>query len=245
MRTSVNVGLCTCSSDPVPRATPRTNVVLPDPRGPASSTRSPAFRRDPVSSPSASVSTAEAVVTSRKVIVATPCNLGAFEIHGALPREHPDCGEPGTANDVLTPHAHELHLLPARQRVFERCSRRDRDVVGAEVASAARHLRELFHLANKAVRNIAAAQAKPVEALAFVEQWLQSEGSSLSEGERGPAERAGHRHRPTGLRSASRQGPPGSASCDRERQDGGPIDRAHVTALDRHAYLRSERVHAS
>src|SRR6266852_1396205 len=130
MRTSVKVGLCTCSSDPVPRATPRTNVVLPEPSGPARRTRSPAFKRDPVSSPSASVSAAEAVVTSRKVVVATPRNLGSFEIHRALPREHPDGGEPGASNDVLGPHAHELHLLPARQRVIDRCSRCDRDVAG-------------------------------------------------------------------------------------------------------------------
>src|SRR5260370_31375382 len=156
MRTSVNVGLCTCSSDPVPRATPRTNVVLPEPRGPARSTRSPAFRRDPVSSPSASVSAAESVVTSRKVVVTAPCYLGAFEIHHALRREHADRGEPGAANDVLRPHAHEAHLLPARQRVLERCPHCDRDVAGAEVASAARHLRELFHLPNKTIRNIAA-----------------------------------------------------------------------------------------
>src|SRR6266446_10845133 len=160
MRTSVKVGLCTCSSDPVPRATPRTNVVLPEPSGPASSTRSPAFKRDPVSSPSASVSAAEAVVTSRKVVVATPGNLGAFENHCALPREDADGGQPGAAHDVLGPHAHELHLLPARQRVLERCSRSERDVAGAEVAPAARHLRELFHLPSKTVRNIAAAQAE-------------------------------------------------------------------------------------
>src|SRR6266851_818780 len=208
MRTSVKVGLCTCSSDPVPRATPRTNVVLPEPSGPASSTRSPAFKRDPVSSPSSSVSAAEAVVTSRKVVVATPCHLGAFEIDRALAREHADVDEPSPANHVLRPHAHELHLLPARQRVLDRRSRRDRDIAGAEVASAARHLRELFHLPSKTVRNIAAAQAELVEALAFVEQRLQSEGPSLSESERGTAEWAGNRHRPTGLRSASRQGPP-------------------------------------
>src|SRR5713101_4899992 len=210
MRTSVKVGLCTCSSDPVPRATPRTNVVLPEPSGPASSTRSPAFKREPVSSPSASVSAAEAVVTSRKVVVATPRNLSTCEINRALPREHADGGEPGAANDVLRPHAHELRLLSARERVIEGRSRRDRDIAGAEVASTARHLRELFHLPNKTVRNIAAAQAELVEALAFVEQRLQSEGSSLSESERGAAERAGNRHRPTGLRSASRERPPGS-----------------------------------
>src|SRR5258706_9706098 len=160
MRTSVNVGLCTCSSDPVPRATPRTNVVLPEPSGPASNTRSPAFKRDPVSSPSASVSAAEAVVTSRKVVVATLPNVGAFEIHGALLREDPDGGEPRATNDVLGPHAHELHLLPAGQRVLERCSRSDGHVAGAEVASAARHLGELFHLPRKTIRNIAAAQAE-------------------------------------------------------------------------------------
>src|SRR6266581_8709575 len=107
MRTSWNVGLWTCASEPVPRAMPRTNVVLPEPSGPASSTRSPAFNRDPVSSPSASVSAAEAVVTSRKVVVATPRNLGAFENHRALPREHADGGEPDAAHDVLKHHAHE------------------------------------------------------------------------------------------------------------------------------------------
>src|SRR6266567_5012669 len=122
MRTSVNVGLCTCSSDPVPRATPRTKVVLPEPSGPASSTRSPAFKRDPVSSPSASVSAAEAVVTSRKVVVATCCNLGALEIHLALPREHADGREAGLADQVFGADAHQLHLLPARQRVLERCA---------------------------------------------------------------------------------------------------------------------------
>src|SRR5712664_549275 len=137
MRTSVKVGLCTCSSDPVPRATPRTKVVLPEPRGPARSTRSPAFKRDPVSSPSASVSAAEAVVTSRKVVVATRRNLRAFEKYCALPSEDAKGGEPRAANDVLRPHAYELHLLPAGQRVLERCSRSDRDIAGAEVASAA------------------------------------------------------------------------------------------------------------
>src|SRR5258708_6380405 len=128
MGASVNGGLCTCSSDPVPRATPRTNVVLPEPRGPASSTRSPAFKRDPVSSPSASVSAAEAVVTSRKVVVATPRNLGAFENHCALPSEDANGGEPCAANDVLTPDPYELHLPPPRQRVLPRCSCRAHEV---------------------------------------------------------------------------------------------------------------------
>src|SRR6266853_332960 len=245
MRTSVNVGLCTCSSDPVPRATPRTKVVLPEPSGPASSTRSPAFKRDPVSSPSASVSAAEAVVTSRKVVVATPRNLGAFENHCALSSEDANGGEPGAANDVLGPDAHELHLFPARQRVLERCSCCYGNVAGLEVAPAARHLRELFHLPSKSVRNIAAAKTELVQALAFVEHRLQSEGSSLSESERGATERTGHRHRPTRLGSASRQRPRGSTSRDRERQDRGPVDRAHVTALDRHTDLRSKRMHAS
>src|SRR5258706_8744292 len=113
MRTSVNVGLCTCSSDPVPRATPRTNGVLPEPSGPASNTRSPGFKRDPVSSPSASVSAAEAVVTSCKVVVAALPNIGAFENHCALRSEDTKRGEPRAANDVLGPHADELDLLPA------------------------------------------------------------------------------------------------------------------------------------
>src|SRR5689334_12874401 len=108
MRTRVKVGLCTCSSEPVPRAIPRTNVVLPEPSGPASSTRSPAFRREPVSSPSGSVSAAEAVVTSRKVVVAAPRNLAAVDIDAGFPREHAHGGEPCAANDVLEPHAHEL-----------------------------------------------------------------------------------------------------------------------------------------
>src|SRR5437762_13444395 len=116
MRTSWNVGLWTCASEPVPRAMPRTNVVLPEPSGPASSTRSPAFRREPVCSPSASVSAAEAVVTSRKVVVATPGYLRSHDIHRAIPREDTDDREPRTANDVLTPYAHELHLFPAGQR---------------------------------------------------------------------------------------------------------------------------------
>src|SRR5438874_13556451 len=131
MRTSWNVGLWTCASEPVPRAMPRTNVVLPEPSGPASSTRSPAFRRDPVCSPSASVSAAEAVVTSRKVVVAPRCYLRADDIHRAIPREYADGREPRAANDVLTPHAHELHLFPAGQRFLERCAVGHRDVEGA------------------------------------------------------------------------------------------------------------------
>src|SRR5207247_1539119 len=194
MRTSWNVGLWTCASEPVPRAMPRTNVVLPEPSGPASSTRSPAFRRDPVCSPSASVSAAEAVVTSRKVVVATCRYLGALEIHLALPREHADHGEAGLPDQVFGTDAHELHLLPARQRVLERCAVGHRDVVSAEVASAARHLRELLHLSNKTVRNIAAAESQLVEALAFLEQRLESQRLSLSECERRAAERPRHRH---------------------------------------------------
>src|SRR2546430_2367676 len=137
MRTSWKVGLWTCASEPVPRAMPRTKVVLPEPSGPASRIRSPAFRREPVCSPSASVSAAEAVVTSRKVVVATPCYLRSHDIHHAIPREHTYGSESRAANDVLTPHAHELHLFPARQCFFERCAAGHRDVEGAELASAA------------------------------------------------------------------------------------------------------------
>src|SRR2546430_14476901 len=111
MRTSWNVGLWTCASEPVPRAMPRTNVVLPEPSGPASRTRSPAFRRDPVCSPSASVSAAEAVVTSPKVVVAPPWYLRALQPHRALSREPPDRGEAGAADAVVPPPAHQLHLL--------------------------------------------------------------------------------------------------------------------------------------
>src|SRR5207247_8846245 len=162
MRTSWNVGLWTCASEPVPRAMPRTNVVLPEPSGPASSARSPAFRRDPVCSPSASVSAAEAVVTSRKVVVATCCYLGALEIHLALPREHADHGEAGLPDQVFGTDAHELHLLPARQRVLERCAFGHRALLGAEAASAARHLRQLPHPSNPPPRTIASAEPRLV-----------------------------------------------------------------------------------
>src|SRR5579859_307459 len=244
MRTSWNVGLWTCASEPVPRAIPRTNVVLPEPSGPARRTRSPAFRRDPVCSPSASVSAAEAVVTSRKVVVAAPCRLGALDVHRAFAREHAGGREPGTAHQVLRPHAHELHLFPARQRVLQRCAFGHRDVEGTEVATAARHLSELLHLPDKTVRDVAAAQSKIVETLAFLEPRLWPKRSSLSESKGRAAERTCHRHQPSRPGRAPRERPPGSVSGHGERQDGGPVDRAHVAALDRHAHLRRQRVHA-
>src|SRR3954466_5099461 len=58
----VNVGLVTGSSTPSARAAPRTNVVLPAPRSPATSTTSPGRRSTASAAPSASVCSAEVVL---------------------------------------------------------------------------------------------------------------------------------------------------------------------------------------
>src|SRR5260370_11262562 len=134
MRTSWNVGLGTDAAEPVPRATPRTNVVFPAPSSPLSRTRSPVRRRRPSSSPAASVSSAAEV--SRKVVVAEVMELQ----RGAVCTEHldrrgvgeiPEWPQSGAPDCILRPDTNQLGLLPACQGLLERSTIRHRHFGGA------------------------------------------------------------------------------------------------------------------
>src|SRR5258708_37309737 len=70
------VGLATGAAAPAPRVTPLTKVVFPAPSSPVSRTTSPVTRRLPRCSPTVSVSAAELVTMSGKVVVA-----GLLELH--------------------------------------------------------------------------------------------------------------------------------------------------------------------
>src|SRR6266702_7655783 len=125
MRTSWNVGLATGASEPVPRATPRTNVVFPAPSSPLSRTRSPLRRRRPSSSPAASVSSAADV--SRKVVVAEVMELQrravcTEHLDRGVVGEIPEWPQAGGADGVLRPDANQLGLLAAGQGLLERCT---------------------------------------------------------------------------------------------------------------------------
>src|SRR5712692_78138 len=123
MRTSWNVGLATCASEPVPRARPRTNVVLPAPRGPVRSNRSPGWSSRPSFSPSASVSAALVVVRSRKVVIAMQVDvqrqaLAVGDDNAALGGQHADRLDAGHSNERFRSSADKLHLFPAGQRIL-------------------------------------------------------------------------------------------------------------------------------
>src|SRR6202030_1681003 len=75
-RTSWKVGLGTGADEPAPLVTPLTNVVFPAPSSPVSRTTSPVRRRLPRCSPTVSVSAAEFVMVSGKVVV-----TGLLELH--------------------------------------------------------------------------------------------------------------------------------------------------------------------
>src|SRR5256885_4639060 len=98
MRTSWKVGLATGAFEPVPRATPRTNVVLPAPSSPVRRTTSPERSLSPNSMPARSVSAAEfETCPSGKVVVTGALQLCPDDLHGFVGGHH--------ANDVeACPH---------------------------------------------------------------------------------------------------------------------------------------------
>src|SRR5438046_9495756 len=81
MRTSWKVGLATDAFDPVPRATPRTKVVLPAPSSPLRRTTSPPRNCSPSTMPERSVSAGELVICSSKVVVAGLAQGRADDLH--------------------------------------------------------------------------------------------------------------------------------------------------------------------
>src|SRR5437588_5246111 len=105
----------TCAAVPRPRARPRTKVVLPAPRGPSRRSRSPRRRCRARRSAAASVASGERVMTSAEVLVAALALL-TVDQDPAVVGERADHGQrPGGAR----PGAHQLHLLPTRERLFE------------------------------------------------------------------------------------------------------------------------------
>src|SRR2546428_5977803 len=149
MRTSWNVGLATVAAEPVPRATPRTNVVFPAPSSPLSRTRSPLRRRRPSSSPAASVPSAAEV--SRKVVVTEVIELqrGAVyteHLDGRVVGEIPERPQSGVADGILGPDAHQLGLLAAGESLLDGRTIRGRNLTSADHATFARQGDELVHL---------------------------------------------------------------------------------------------------
>src|SRR5437868_2370054 len=124
MRTSWKVGLATGAFEPVPWATPRTNVVLPAPSSPVRSTTSPECNLSPSSIPACSVSAGEPLTRSGKVVVAARLEVSPGHGHGARVRQRADRMQAGLLDRDLRPYADQLGLLPTRQRVLERGSRR-------------------------------------------------------------------------------------------------------------------------
>src|SRR6266568_8821341 len=117
MRTSWNVGLATCAIDPAPWATPRTNVVLPAPSSPVSSTTSPCRSLSPSSIPARSVSAGELVTSSGKVVVAAALKVRADHPHVLLRGQLADDLEPCLGDGAIRAHADKLFLLPSRHRL--------------------------------------------------------------------------------------------------------------------------------
>src|SRR5260370_21926446 len=161
MRQSWKVGLATGASDPQPPAIPRTNVALPAPSSPLRRTRSPVRRRRPSSSPAASVSSGDEV--SSEVVVATVLHveitaIGADYANLWISCHHADRPHAGMDHLVLGSDAYQLGLLPTRQRILDRRARCHRHVRGADHASHTRHSGIFLHLADKPVRDVAAAQ---------------------------------------------------------------------------------------
>src|SRR6202521_5780044 len=163
-RTSWQVGLATGAAAPAPRATPRTKVVLPAPSSPVSRTTSPVRSRLPRCSPIVSVSAAELVTTSGKVVVA-----GLLELHrhaavaehldGFVVGQEAERPQAGAADHVFGPDADQLRLLAAGQSFFQSRAVRNRNLGRADHAAAPREGDELVHLAQQPVRDVAAAQS--------------------------------------------------------------------------------------
>src|ERR1700674_3998903 len=156
MRTTWNVGLATCAGEPAPLTTPRTKVVLPAPRSPFRSSRSPCRSPRPKVSPAASVSAAELVNTSSKVVVAAEMQLerrsaGAHNLDRGVVGQHAKRAQPRAANHVLRPDANQLGLLPTRERVLPGGAIGQRDIGGPDGAARARGVGELLHLAQQTI----------------------------------------------------------------------------------------------
>src|ERR1700674_3566248 len=151
-RTSWNVGLATSAGDPAPRATPRTNVVLPAPRSPSSRSRSPCRSWRPKLSPAASVSAAELVTTSSKVVVAAQVKperraVGADHPDRGVLREDAQREQAGAPNHVFGTDANQLGLLAAREGHLPGGALGQGDIGRPDDAASVRGAAELFHLA--------------------------------------------------------------------------------------------------
>src|SRR6266567_8248372 len=132
MRTSWKLGLSTVAWLPSPRARPRTKVVLPAPRGPSSSRRSPRLRRWARFSAAASVASGECVSRSAEVVVAALALL-AVDQDPAAGGEGPDHGQLGPG--LARPGADELHLLAACESLLQARPGRDRDLCRLDARS--------------------------------------------------------------------------------------------------------------
>src|SRR6202158_4889085 len=210
MRTSWNVGLATGADDPMPRAMPRTNVVLPAPSSPVSKTRSPRRRRLPKRSPKASVSAGDFVRWSGKVVVSAELHFDRLFVrphddHCRVLGEHAKRSQAGASDELLGADAHKLRLFPTAQRVLHGRPVSDRDVGAAENASGAGECAEFLHLAHEPVGDVAATKACHVQAATLIEPRHQMQRTPLAEGEGGGPERAGHGHRPARFRLTSRE----------------------------------------
>src|SRR5437899_12600914 len=235
MRTSWKVGLATGAADPVPRAIPRTNVVLPAPSSPFRRTRSPRRRRRPSSSPAPSVWAGDEV--SREVVVANEPHLHRFLVWADHSNLGVACERADGSHARLLDHgfgasAHKLGLLTARERVQGGRALSHGHLRGTDDASAPGELRELLHLTYQAVRDVATTESRVVQAPAFGKQRLKAEGALLTKRYRGGAQRTRDRDRPTRLRLAAGQGPRFRVPHHRAGQHRRSVDRAHVATDD-------------
>src|SRR5919197_1893990 len=203
MRTSWNDGLMTSAATPMPRARPRTNVVLPAPRPPPSRSRSPAARWAPSRSPAASVSSGDSVTRSRKVVPPPVGDVDAV----ALAVQHHDRSVAGQLADGVEAgrerrgtHADELHLLPARDRLERRRALGRGHPCQVQARPDAGRKGELVELAQQPVRDVAAAEAGRAQLGP-----QRQAGPRPGPLEPGTPERAGHADPPAGAR-----GPPGA-----------------------------------
>src|SRR5712692_1507576 len=233
MRTSWKVGLATGACEPVPWVTPRTNVVLPAPSSPVSRTTSPTPIRAPSCLPSSSVSAGEFVTRSGKVVVARAaqddrCAAGVHYLDDAVGGQLAHRLQARLLEECLGADADELGLLAAGQRIFQRSPRRPRHVLGPDHAADSRHGGEFLHLADEAVRDVAAAQAELVEAAAFLELGHEAEGSALAQRDGGGPERSSHRDGPSGLSLRAREWKLDGAPGDGDGQDRRTGCRGHV-----------------
>src|SRR3982074_1132869 len=133
MRTSWNVGLATGADEPMPRATPRTNVVFPAPSSPVSRTRSPGRRRLPKRSPKASVSAGDFVTWSRKVVIAAEPHFhrlatGVHDHDRGILGEEAERSQSGAVDQLFGTDTHELGFFAAGQRVLPGRPFSDRDL---------------------------------------------------------------------------------------------------------------------